>query len=179
MVRYPCCEDLTEDALDLASALPPDDGVAVLLHSLFNHLNRMQRAEVLKVRDEVTKRFGGRYCRNESCLRMLELIDAHLAMTREGASAPIATAASTEPWVSPERRASSSTASPFRIPASQVPPVNTVVVVYSENTGVHQGVYAGAAGWRDMFGAAVNRVTYWWALSAEDSATGDAECGEK
>ena len=52
-----------------------------------------------------------------------------------------------------------------RVQASQrVPPEGQSVVFYSENTGVHRGVYDHGI-WRDIFDQQVERVTAWWPMS--------------
>lgn len=46
----------------------------------------------------------------------------------------------------------------------QLPTSGEAIVFYSENTGVHRGIYDPASGWRDIFNQTVERVTYWWPL---------------
>src|SRR5438105_4221533 len=89
---YPNNEDSSDEAFALAATLPPDDGVAVLLHTLIANLQRMEPSGALRMREEITQRFGGRYCRGDTCAMMTELIDAHLAAAGMKDRSPIAKA---------------------------------------------------------------------------------------
>src|SRR4051812_43479932 len=138
---YPDCEDAIDETFALAATLEPDDSVAVLLHILISNLERMQPAGALQMRDEIVKRFGGRYCRSATCAMMTELIDAHLD----------ATAAKSGPsMMRPVEMTPTTTGKPEvnRIDCSErLPAIDAVVILYSENTGPHQGLYTAEGIW--------------------------------
>ena len=46
----------------------------------------------------------------------------------------------------------------------QLPAAGESIVFYSENTGVHRGIYDPSGTWRDIFDQTIERVTYWWPL---------------
>lgn len=162
---YPDCEDLTDEVLLLAETFDPEDRMAVCLHFLLSTIGRMRAEDVRRMRDDIEKRFGGRYCRSDHCAKMIELIDAHL-----GSTAPFVVGASPACGANDADRKAERVACDERLPA-----VGTVVIAYSENTGPHQGRCTAEGSWQDMFGGEVQRVSHWWPLPAADGESGASE----
>ena len=70
-----------EEALSRIAELPPTEGLDVLLHYFLGVVNGMDLQAARAMRDELTNRFGGRYCSSQICRMMADLVNGHLAMT--------------------------------------------------------------------------------------------------
>jgi hypothetical protein len=71
-----------EEALSRVAELPPNEGLDILLHFFLGVLHGMDLQSARQMRDELTNRFGGRYCSSQVCKLMAELVNGHLAMKR-------------------------------------------------------------------------------------------------
>jgi hypothetical protein len=56
-----------DEALARIAEMPPNEGLDVLLHYFLGVLNGMDLQAARQMRDELTSRFGGRYCSNQTC----------------------------------------------------------------------------------------------------------------
>ena len=74
-------EQLFEEALSRIADLPPNEGLDVLLHFFLSVVNGMDLQTARHMRDELTSRFGGRYCSSQVCRMMADLVNGHLATT--------------------------------------------------------------------------------------------------
>lgn len=80
LMRFdPDREKIFEDALSRIAELPPTAGADVLLHFFLSVLNGMDLQSARQMRDELTSRFGGRYCSSQICGMMAEMVNGHLA----------------------------------------------------------------------------------------------------
>jgi hypothetical protein len=73
-------EQLFNEALSRIAELPPNEGLDILLHFFLSVVNGMDLQAARQMRDELTNRFGGRYCSSQICKMMAELVNGHLAM---------------------------------------------------------------------------------------------------
>ena len=74
-------EQLFEEALFRIAELPPNEGLDVLLHFFLSVVNGMDIQAARTMREELSSRFGGRYCNSQICGMMAELVNGHLATT--------------------------------------------------------------------------------------------------
>ena len=72
-------EHLFDEALSRIAELPPHEGLDVLLHFFLSVVNGMDLQAARHMRDELTNRFGGRYCSSQICRMMADLVNGHLA----------------------------------------------------------------------------------------------------
>ena len=72
-------ELLFEEALSRIAELPSNEGLEVLLHFFLSVVNGMDLQAARHMRDELTNRFGGRYCSSHICRMMADLVNGHLA----------------------------------------------------------------------------------------------------
>lgn len=87
MRASPDREKLFEETLLRLTEVPPPEGLDTLLHYFLGVLNGMDLQAARQMREELSNRFGGRYCSSQVCKIMAELVNGHLAMspTRAGA----------------------------------------------------------------------------------------------
>ena len=79
MRTNPDREKLFEETLLRLSETPPAEGLDVLLHYFLGVLKGMDVQTARRIREELSDRFGGRYCSSQICRRMAELVNGHLA----------------------------------------------------------------------------------------------------
>jgi hypothetical protein len=74
---------LPVDALPPIADLESDERPEVLLHCFMGVLNNLDLTAARNMRDELLNRFGGRYCRDDLCAMMVDLLNGHLAGRQE------------------------------------------------------------------------------------------------
>ena len=79
MRSHPDRDQLFDEALSRMAEMPPNEGLEVLLHFFIGVLNGMDLQGARQMRDELTNRFGGRYCSGQVCRMMADLVNGHLA----------------------------------------------------------------------------------------------------
>jgi hypothetical protein len=78
-------EQLFNEALSRIAELPPNEGLDVLLHFFLSVVNGMDLQSARQMQDELSNRFGGRFCSSQICAMMAEMVNGHLAV-RQGDS---------------------------------------------------------------------------------------------
>jgi hypothetical protein len=73
-------DQLFDEALSRIADLPPNEGLEVLLQFFLSVLNGMDLQAARQMQDEISNRFGGRYCSSHVCRMMAELVNGYLAM---------------------------------------------------------------------------------------------------
>jgi hypothetical protein len=86
MLAEPHRDQLFEEALARIAELPPSEGLDVLLHYFLGVLNGMDVQAARQMREELSSRFGGRYCSTHLCALMADLVNGHLANRRGSAA---------------------------------------------------------------------------------------------
>jgi hypothetical protein len=85
MRTYPDRESIFQEAMGGIGNLSPTEGADVLLHYFMSVLGGLDLHSVQQLRDELTTRFGGRYCSGQICRMMVELVNGHLEGQRANA----------------------------------------------------------------------------------------------
>lgn len=75
-------ENLFRDAMDGIATLSPREGADILLHYFLGVVSGLDAAAAHRLREEISSRFGGRYCSQELCAQMTEMLNGHLARER-------------------------------------------------------------------------------------------------
>lgn len=75
-------ENLFRDAMAGIATLSPREGADILLHYFLGVVSGLDPTAARRLRDEISSRFGGRYCSQELCAQMTELLNGHLARDR-------------------------------------------------------------------------------------------------
>ena len=78
-------EQLFNEALSRIAELPPNEGLDVLLHFFLSVVNGMDLQAARQMQNELSNRFGGRFCSSQICTMMAEMVNGHLAV-RQGDS---------------------------------------------------------------------------------------------
>ena len=79
MRNHPDRESNFQEATNRVSTLSPSEDGDILLHYFMTVLGGLDSSAVQRLRDELTTRFGGRYCSGQICRMMVELVNGHLA----------------------------------------------------------------------------------------------------
>lgn len=77
-------ESTVQDTISRLSSVSPDEGADVLLHYFMSVLGGLDSDAIQNLRDELSTRFGGRYCNGQLCRLMTELVNGHLAGRQPG-----------------------------------------------------------------------------------------------
>jgi hypothetical protein len=72
-------ENLFQDAMAGIATLSPREGADILLHYFLGVVSGLDATAALRLREEISSRFGGRYCSQELCAQMTEMLNGHLA----------------------------------------------------------------------------------------------------
>lgn len=80
-------ENLFRDAMAGIATLSPREGADILLHYFLGVVSGLDATAANRLRDEVSSRFGGRYCSQKLCGQMTEMLNGHLARERPSAGA--------------------------------------------------------------------------------------------
>lgn len=54
--------------------------------------------------------------------------------------------------------------------ADALPNPGQSVIFYSQNTGIHRGYFESESGWMDIYGARIDRVSWWLRAWSEPAA---------
>ena len=79
MRTYPVCEPVFDDTPAAGNNQVESEGSEVLLHRFLSVLNDIEPQIAQRMREEITSRFGGRYCSDATCAMMAELVTGYLA----------------------------------------------------------------------------------------------------
>jgi len=79
-------ENLFRDAMAGIATLSPREGADILLHYFLGVVSGLDATAARRLRDEISSRFGGRYCSQELCTQMTEMLNGHLACERPRAA---------------------------------------------------------------------------------------------
>jgi len=82
MRANPDRELLFQDVMARIAEVSPREGADILLHYFLGVVNGLDAGAARRLRDEISSRFGGRYCSQQLCSSMLELLNGHLARQR-------------------------------------------------------------------------------------------------
>jgi len=75
-------ENLFRDAMAGIATLSPREGADILLHYFLGVVSGLDASAAHRLREEISSRFGGRYCSQELCAQMTEMLNGHLARER-------------------------------------------------------------------------------------------------
>jgi len=79
-------ESLFQEAMARIAILSPREGADILLHYFLGVVSGLDSAAARQLRDEISSRFGGRYCSQALCAQMTEMLNGHLASDRPRAA---------------------------------------------------------------------------------------------
>ena len=79
MRNDPDRENIFQETIARIGTLSPTEGADVLLHYFMSVLGGLDAQSMQQLRDELTTRFGGRYCSSRVCRMMIELVNGQLA----------------------------------------------------------------------------------------------------
>ncbi len=79
MRNIPDRESIFEEPTARLSTVSSDEGADVLLHYFMSVLGELDAGAARQLSDELSTRFGGRYCSGQVCRMMAELVNGHLA----------------------------------------------------------------------------------------------------
>jgi hypothetical protein len=79
MRNNPDRESIFQETIARIGSLSPTEGADVLMHYFMSVLGGLEPRAAHQLRDELTTRFGGRYCSGQVCRMMVELVNGHLA----------------------------------------------------------------------------------------------------
>jgi hypothetical protein len=79
MRNIPDRESIFQETMAQLSAVSSDEGSDVLLHCFMSVLGGLDARAARQLSDELSTRFGGRYCSGQVCRMMAELVNGHLA----------------------------------------------------------------------------------------------------
>lgn len=79
-------ENLFQDAMAGIATLSPREGADILLHYFLGVVSDLDATAAHRLREEISSRFGGRYCSQELCAQMTEMLNGHLARERPRAA---------------------------------------------------------------------------------------------
>lgn len=80
-------ESLFQEAMARIATLSPREGADILLHYFLGVVSGLDAVAARRLRDEISSRFGGRYCSQELCAQMTEMLNGHLARQHPRAAA--------------------------------------------------------------------------------------------
>jgi len=80
-------ENLFQEAMARIATLSPREGADILLHYFLGVVSGLDAVAARRLRDEISSRFGGRYCSQELCAQMTEMLNGHLAREQTRAAA--------------------------------------------------------------------------------------------
>lgn len=78
MRSHPDRETLFQEAMARIATVSPREGADILLHYFLGVVNGLDAGAASRLREEIASRFGGRFCSQEMCTLMLELLNGHL-----------------------------------------------------------------------------------------------------
>ena len=79
MSTFPDGEPTSNDVPAANAGLSGEEGIEVMLHRFLGVLNGIEPQIARRMRDEISSRFGGRYCSDQMCAMMAELVNGYLA----------------------------------------------------------------------------------------------------
>jgi hypothetical protein len=79
MRNNPDRESIFQETMARIGSVSPSEGADVLMHYFMSVLGGLEPRAIQQLRDELTTRFGGRYCSGQVCRMMVEFVNGHLA----------------------------------------------------------------------------------------------------
>ena len=79
-------DQLFEEALARIAQRPPSEGLELVLHYFLGMVKGMDLQAARTMSEELSSRFGGRYCSSEICTALADLVNGHLATRQEQSS---------------------------------------------------------------------------------------------
>ncbi len=79
MRNLPDRESIFQETMARLGAVSPSEGADVFLHYFMSVLGGLDAGAARQLQQELSTRFGGRYCSGHVCGMMSELVNGHLA----------------------------------------------------------------------------------------------------